>query len=92
MREVFPTRVGVNRHADVLIELLERIPHTRGGEPICSTRTARTCRVFPTRVGVNRPAARASEDQERIPHTRGGEPSGLRVLLQFGVYSPHAWG
>ncbi len=51
---VFPTHVGMNRCLQDDYLPHQRIPHTRGDEPVTGSRVASLISVFPTHVGMNR--------------------------------------
>ena len=51
---VFPTRVGMNRAGFHSAGSRQRIPHTRGDEPVFCGAVIKDGLVFPTRVGMNR--------------------------------------
>jgi len=70
----------------------QRIPHTRGDEPVLVVLARQKPIVFPTRVGMNRYHREGDLHVNRIPHTRGDEPWADATLDEKDVYSPHAWG
>ena len=52
-REVFPTRVGMDRGVAFIKSVHKRIPHTRGDGPFFIRSYAASYNVFPTRVGMD---------------------------------------
>ena len=91
-KEVFPTRVGVDRYGqDCRGRQLPFSPHAWGWTEL-GEHYGVSASVFPTRVGVDRNNTTTHTICWCFPHTRGGGPIMVNFIRASFTFSPHAWG
>ena len=88
----FPARAGMNRIPSSALEMLYRVPRTRGDEPLVCDQVRRLGWEFPARAGMNREPSGAWLDLSRVPRTRGDEPAPDFEDVDERQSSPHARG
>ena len=70
----------------------ERLPRTRGDQPIAFAQQYYRAHAFPARAGINRRSAGLDRLQHRLPRTRGDQPCMCHAGVDRPGPSPHARG